>query len=56
MADHTKTNLITLTRHVLNDQRYHEGATGDLTLLLTSIQLGCKYVASCVRKAGLIQL
>ncbi|KAI8048834.1 fructose-1,6-bisphosphatase class 1/Sedoheputulose-1,7-bisphosphatase [Syncephalis plumigaleata] len=56
MADHTRTNLITLTRHVLNDQHQHREATGDLTLLLTSIQLGCKYVASCVRKAGLIQL
>ncbi|RKP27812.1 fructose-1,6-bisphosphatase class 1/Sedoheputulose-1,7-bisphosphatase, partial [Syncephalis pseudoplumigaleata] len=56
MADHTRTNLITLTRHVLNDQHQHQEATGDLTLLLTSIQLGCKYVASCVRKAGLIQL
>ncbi|RKP06723.1 fructose-1,6-bisphosphatase class 1/Sedoheputulose-1,7-bisphosphatase [Thamnocephalis sphaerospora] len=56
MADHTHTNLITLTRHVLNDQRHHSEATGDLTLLLTSVQLGCKYVASCVRKAGLIKL
>lgn len=31
-------------------------ATGDLTLLLTSIQFGCKFVASKVKQAGLINL
>ncbi|RKP13168.1 fructose-1,6-bisphosphatase class 1/Sedoheputulose-1,7-bisphosphatase [Piptocephalis cylindrospora] len=56
MADHTKTNLVTLTRHVLSDQKKHADATGDLTLLLTSIQLGCKFVATSVRKAGLVHL
>ncbi|KAI9225377.1 MAG: fructose-1,6-bisphosphatase class 1/Sedoheputulose-1,7-bisphosphatase [Piptocephalis tieghemiana] len=56
MADHTKTNLVTLTRHVLSDQKRHHNATGDLTLLLTSIQLGCKFVATSVRKAGLVRL
>jgi len=56
MADPTKTNLLTLTRHVLCEQRKHEDATGDLTLLLTAIQFGCKFVASCVRKAMLVQL
>jgi fructose-1,6-bisphosphatase len=29
---------------------------GDLTLLLVSIQLGCKFVATSVRKAGLVNL
>ena len=48
------TNLVTLTRHTLNDQQHVVGeTTGDLTLLLTSIQLGCKFVSSLVRKAGL---
>ena len=49
-------DLITLSRHVLHDQSLHKEASGDLTLLLTSIQLACKYVASCVRKAGLVNL
>lgn len=31
-------------------------ATGDLTLLLTAIQFGCKFVASKVKQAGLINL
>ncbi|RKP37729.1 putative FBP1-fructose-1,6-bisphosphatase [Dimargaris cristalligena] len=56
MADHTKTNIITLTRHVLTEQYQHKDATGDLTLLLTAIQLGCKFVESCVRKAALVYL
>lgn len=48
------TNLVTLSRHVLNDQP--DGASGDLTLLLVSIQLGCKFVSSQVRRAGLANL
>jgi len=57
MSDHTKTNLITLTRHVFTDQvENHKEASGDLTLLLTAIQLGCKFVASNVRKASLISM
>ncbi|KAI9140239.1 fructose-1-6-bisphosphatase [Paraphysoderma sedebokerense] len=56
MSDHTKTDLVTLSRHVLADQKHHKEATGDLTLLLVSIQLGCKFVSSCVRKAGLVSL
>ncbi|KAL7752646.1 Fructose-1,6-bisphosphatase [Sorochytrium milnesiophthora] len=56
MSDHTRTDLITLSRHVLAEQRKHKQATGDLTLLLVSIQLGCKFVATCVRKAGIVNL
>ncbi|KAJ1660024.1 Fructose-1,6-bisphosphatase [Dispira simplex] len=56
MSDHTQTNIITLTRHVLTEQYRHKDATGDLTLLLTAIQLGCKFVESCVRKAALVYL
>ncbi|KAI9168364.1 Fructose-1,6-bisphosphatase [Blastocladiella emersonii ATCC 22665] len=56
MSDHTRTDLVTLSRHVLAEQRAHKDATGDLTLLLVSIQLGCKFVATCVRKAGIVNL
>lgn len=51
-----ETNLITLTRHSIHDQAKYEDAKGDMTLLLTSIQLGCKFVATAVRKAGLANL
>ncbi|KZT07254.1 fructose-bisphosphatase [Laetiporus sulphureus 93-53] len=51
------TDIITLTRHVLNDQ-FSLGAvaTGDLTLLLTAIQTTSKFIATNVRKARLINL
>ncbi|PFH54357.1 hypothetical protein AMATHDRAFT_53289 [Amanita thiersii Skay4041] len=51
------TDLITLTRHVLQDQlRLGTTATGDLTLLLTAIQVTSKFIATNVRKARLINL
>ncbi|KAF9052633.1 fructose-1,6-bisphosphatase [Panaeolus papilionaceus] len=51
------TDLITLTRHVLHDQlRLGTTATGDLTLLLTAIQVTSKFIATNVRKARLINL
>jgi fructose-1,6-bisphosphatase I len=51
------TDLITLTRHVLQDQfRLGNPATGDLTLLLTAIQVTSKFIATNVRKARLINL
>lgn len=51
-----ETNLVTLSRHVLHSQSAHSEASGDLTLLLVSIQLGCKFVSSQVRRAGLANL
>jgi len=51
------TDLITLTRHVLSEQfRLGTTATGDLTLLLTAIQVTSKFIATNVRKARLINL
>jgi len=51
------TDLITLTRHVLGEQHaLGSAASGDLTLLLTAIQVTSKYIASNVRKARLINL
>jgi len=51
------TDLITLTRHVLLDQmRLGASATGDLTLLLTAIQVTSKFIATNVRRARLINL
>ncbi len=50
------TDLLTLTRCVVNNQKLHSQAKGDLTLLLMSIQLACKMIASTVRKAGIIHL
>jgi fructose-1,6-bisphosphatase I len=51
-----ETNLITLTRHVLHEQTKLKDVHGDLTLLLVSIQTGCKFVSSQVRRAGIAHL
>ena len=49
-------DLVTLSRHVLHNQALHKEASGDLTLLLVSIQVACKYISSKVRRAGLVNL
>ncbi|KAL5223382.1 hypothetical protein ABZP36_028095 [Zizania latifolia] len=55
-ADAYRTDLMTITRHVLNEQSRNPEARGDLTILLSHIVLGCKFVASAVNKAGLAKL
>ncbi|CAJ0883062.1 1972_t:CDS:2 [Entrophospora sp. SA101] len=50
------TDIITLTRHVLDEQHKHKDTGGDLTTLLNAIQLGCRFVANKVRKARLLNL
>ena len=53
------TDLITLTRHVLNDGfnlARSSAASGDLTILLASLQTTCKFIENNVRKASLINL
>lgn len=48
---------INVYSHVLSDQlRLGAAATGDLTLLLTAIQVTSKFIATNVRKARLINL
>eukprot|EP00897_Mesotaenium_endlicherianum_P008824 jgi/Mesen1/7970/ME000422S07129 len=55
-AEAANTDLMTLTRFVLNEQGRHPEARGDLTILLSHIVLGCKFVCSAVNKAGLAKL
>jgi fructose-1,6-bisphosphatase I len=50
------TEAMTLTRYVLVEQRRHKEAQGDLTLLLSAVQLACKVIESCVRRAGIAKL
>lgn len=47
---------ITLTRFVLQGQRHHHEAQGDMTMLLAAVQLACKVTESCVRRAGIAKL
>lgn len=55
-AEAHRTDLMTITRFVLNEQSKHPEARGDFTILLSHIVLGCKFVCSCVSKAGLARL
>lgn len=51
-ADAMRTDLMTLTRYVLNEQSKHPESTGDYTILLAHIVLGCKFVCSAVNKVS----
>ena len=55
-AEAQRTDLMTITRHVLNEQSRHPESRGDFTILLSHLVLGCKFVASAVNKAGLAKL
>jgi len=49
-ADAHRTDLMTITRFVLNEQSKHPESRGDFTILLNNIVLGCKFVCSAVNK------
>lgn len=49
-------NFITLTSHVLAEQKKFPAATGDMTMLLCAIQTAVKAVSYAVRKAGILNL
>eukprot|EP00188_Purpureofilum_apyrenoidigerum_P000590 Plantae.Rhodophyta-Purpureofilum_apyrenoidigerum.ctg12645.p1 GENE.Plantae.Rhodophyta-Purpureofilum_apyrenoidigerum.ctg12645~~Plantae.Rhodophyta-Purpureofilum_apyrenoidigerum.ctg12645.p1 ORF type:complete len:404 (-),score=68.91 Plantae.Rhodophyta-Purpureofilum_apyrenoidigerum.ctg12645:996-2207(-) len=47
---------LTLSRFVLQMQQRHKEATGDLTILMNALQISCKVVETCVRRAGIAKL
>ena len=51
-ADAYRTDLMTMTRFVLNEQSKHPESRGDFTILLSHIVLGCKFVCSAVNKVS----
>ncbi|XP_027332617.1 fructose-1,6-bisphosphatase, cytosolic-like [Abrus precatorius] len=55
-AETQRTDLMTITRFVLNEQSKYPESRGDFTILLNHIVLGCKFVCSAVSKAGLAKL
>jgi fructose-1,6-bisphosphatase I len=48
--------LLTLTQHILESQRRHPHATGQLSALLTQIGVAGKLIQMQVRRAGLIEV
>ncbi|RZC49027.1 hypothetical protein C5167_017458 [Papaver somniferum] len=55
-AEAHMTDLMTITRFVLNEQSKHPESRGDFSILLSHIVLGCKFVCAAVNKAGLAKL
>jgi fructose-1,6-bisphosphatase I len=53
MPSISTTKLITLDRHISNEEKLHPDATGELTLLLHDISLAIRLIAREVRRAGL---
>lgn len=52
-----ETDIITLTRFILQEQqRVASNATGELTLLLNSLQFAFKFIAHTIRRAELVNL
>lgn len=49
-------SVVTIERHILEQQQYHPEATGVLTSLLYDIALAGKVIASQMSKAGLAQI
>jgi fructose-1,6-bisphosphatase I len=54
---HVETDLVTLTRFILGQQlKFAKDATGELTLLLNSLQFAFKFIAHNIRRAELVNL
>ncbi|KAJ3395870.1 Fructose-1,6-bisphosphatase [Lobulomyces angularis] len=52
----TKTDIVTITNHILMQQQQHAGATGDLSIVINAVTASCKWISNCVRKAELMNV
>ncbi|EMG49070.1 fbp1 Fructose-1 [Candida maltosa Xu316] len=50
------TDIITLTRFILQEQQNVKSATGELTILLNALQFAFKFIAHNIRRAELVNL
>ncbi len=50
------TKPVTLTEHIIKEERLFKNTTGSLTLLLTQIENAGKIIASHVKKSGLVDI
>src|SRR5438552_16516366 len=50
------TSVVTIERFIMEQERRHPQATGELSNLLYDIALGAKIIAAAVRRAGLIDI
>ena len=56
MVKHTATSVVTIERYIIEQERLHPEATGELSGLLYDIALAAKMIANKVRRAGLADI
>jgi fructose-1,6-bisphosphatase I len=56
VVQHTPTSVVTIDRFIIEQERRHPEATGELSGILYDIALAAKMIASKVRMAGLVDI
>ena len=56
MIHHTATSVVTIERFIIEQERQHPAATGDLSGLLYDLALAAKMISGKVRRAGLADI
>ena len=56
MVRHTDTSVVTIERYIIEQERLHPEATGELSGILYDIALAAKMIANKVRSAGLADI
>lgn len=56
MVQHTSTSVITIERFIIEQERLHPEATGELSGILYDMALAAKMIANKVRRAGLADI
>lgn len=56
MVQHTPTSVVTIERFIIEQERQHPEATGELSGILYDIALAAKMITSKVRRAGLVDI
>ena len=56
MVQHTATSVITIERFIIEQERQHPEATGELSGILYDLALAAKMISSKVRRAGLVDI
>src|ERR1041384_2917381 len=56
MVRHTATSVVTIERFIIEQERLHPEATGELSGILYDLALAAKMIANKVRRAGLVDI
>ena len=56
MVKHTATSVVTIERFIIEEERNHPEATGELSGILYDLALAAKMIANKVRRAGLADI